>query len=314
MKLHKKELYVRGQALVIVLIVLVVGVIIAMAIVSRSQKNQLKVVEEKKSAEAIQVSDSLVNVSQSLNIEEIRAACASNFNATPSTECCIQSSALGGKFTLLGQTFDYPKCSEQAGGEANSDVKLCFKLESNFDSYQISKDQVLSIPFLSGSTAGACSMNIKATSSGSSNTGLYISKYYADKDANGNVNSFKPYSGDDTSEWLIGTSNSDWQSWKNTYVVSGNGIDIPISPIAGTPTYKIHEVRVRAVGNPVTVQVSPNPAGCVTDTVAMRITASANCGSSYRSVWYYRPIRESANAFFDYVLFNGSGDLKYLEN
>lgn len=76
--LNKKRNF-EGQALAIVLIILVVGVLIALAVVSRSQKNALRLTEEKRSQEAIQVSSSLINASQSLSTAEIQSNCGALF-------------------------------------------------------------------------------------------------------------------------------------------------------------------------------------------------------------------------------------------
>lgn len=217
---------------------------------------------------------------------------------------------MNSKFTGFSTSFDYPKCSQQAGGEEKSDVKVCFKLEENLEGYQIPKDQVLAIPFLSGNYASGCSMNLKVTSNAGSNAGVVVSKYFVQKTLTGGYQptAYKRFDPSDIRGYTFSTGDGNWSNWEQ---YASSGIDVGIAPVSdGGSNYFIHEIRVRAVGGPVTVQATPS---CDIDAIAMRITSSVDCASSFRSEWYYRPIRESAGALFDYVLFNAKGDLKYQE-
>lgn len=301
-----------GQALALVLIVLIVGGIIAMAIISRSQKSQSRTIDERKSTNAVEVSTSIINLTQKLTLTEIedalmRSSCA---GATP---CCIDVASSG-----LFSADQVPSCSQSSGGEQQTDTKICFDRVNEFSNYQLLKDDVLSIP-ISWSSASACSLDFNFSAVGTNQAGVVVNKIMANKTAGGaqfgdlTFLYTKGYEGWDYDRYLV-AGVSDGTVWSNWGAVQTSMSFPLVSRSFNSTTFQPHELRLTAVGGNINVNMSSTPSGCFSDVIFYKVTASANCGGDYRANWYYKPVVPGASPIFDYAIFNGKSSLTYNED
>jgi len=297
--MDKSEKYT-GQALIIVLIVLIVGAIIALALAVRSIKSQQKVIEEERSSESYNIASSLISYSQILTAEDITAAFA-RAECVGQDECCFEGEEIADLTdTTLTESFT---CSQLGGGSSGlTEVKFCLDEVQNFNDLEIPKDKTVSIPILS--SYGGCSLDFSFTPQGSGTGGIMIKRIYAQKDALGIPIEFKDYSSSDITSLQMGT-NTDWDNWQS--YTAGTNYPIDISSAGG---YDLYEIRLTAVGSSMNVTMADS-AACFGDPVYYRVVTSANCSGEFRSLWYYKPVRETGSALFDYTIFNNNGALEF---
>lgn len=307
-----KKVY-SGQALAVVMIVLVISVVLGLAMLSRTLRDTRQVANEKSSAEALELADSVLDTFKGISLDKLDQTCTS-YGGLRSTEGCKVEGATQVKtFMDTAGVSDnaidsFDKCTNE-----NSNIELTAKLASAEDEYELRSDKVRSfIVRQQTPNPSTCQLQLSFEPRGSSFGGVVISKIYArNYDANGIPAEYKTYAFNDIQQYCIHLTGSlcansgvYQDSW--TQVQSGTMITVPL---AASGVYPLDEIRVRSVGGTVSMKASLSNPGCIQKWEMVKLTVGANCSGTYRAKEVQFPQTESALPLFDYVLFNGEGTL-----
>ncbi|HQG57791.1 MAG TPA: hypothetical protein PLX79_02325 [Candidatus Dojkabacteria bacterium] len=290
-----------SQALALVLIIVLICALIALALVSRTLKQNARVAEETLSSGAIEVSDSLVEISKSIEIDDIVDKCP-EFGS--GKECCFA----GGNLTQFdGIDPVIVKESLNCPGETNTTAELCFKQTSDQDGFNISKDETLNLNVKSTVSTPGCTANIKLTPTLQTSSGAIISRFEGGRDVNGEVISVVE-NGPDNIVGLKINGDTNWSgSWISYNQSTGYNLPVVTNSLGTGNTIS---VRIKALGSDMNVKIEST---CIFFDPKVIVVASTNCGGTYRANYYYKDLVPSAPSLFDFVLYNGYGDLTYTE-
>jgi hypothetical protein len=298
----------KSQALAMVLVIVIIGVIVALGLASRTNKNTLRNLDEKKAQDSTEVTNSLIDVSRSITTSEILAKCGAKF--TEKQDCVISlqdGTYTTENFSTLPDISNFPKCSFS---QSSDDVsKLTFSPIYNVEDYTLKKDEVLSFGFLA--TAPSCtSLDFNFTKIGSDAGGIVISKIYATKDPLFEPTGYKTYEPSDELYYFLGSIGTGWTgSW--TSLPTGQWSLLSSNNDFNRLGYPIDTLRIRAVGADMKLNMQVN--NCNMSPFFIKVTASSNCSGTSKSSYYYRPLRNNALPLFDFVLYNKNGDLKFTQ-
>lgn len=299
----RKKTY-SGQILPIVMIILIVGVIIALALMSRTMKGKVRVMDEEHASSAANRVDSIIDSVQTMSRAEVfdELKTSSDWSNPGTLEYCLEAGYSAGtwnddisNFWGGGVGLD----EHEAASTKNTEDKLCFqKVMKTGEPITILKDDIFSIP-VEDSKSG-CSLNL----SFDAGQGVIITKYYANTNSNGTITQIKPYAFADVEGYCLGSSCG--EGWISSGI--GSNIEVSLAPHSNIDLY---EIRVRAVGS--TALLNIDPSGGCGNVLFVRVVASSNVNGNYQSSYYELPMRDSAHSLFDYVLLGGTGQLKYTE-
>jgi hypothetical protein len=308
--MNKVKTY-EGQALAIVMIVLIVAAVIGIAMMSRTISDQQRVVEEKISAEALEVSDSLLDVVRGVSLEEINNACTTlGAGAIDSENGCevenmddflsqanISDSVLDG----------FDSCTTD-----DSLITMDVSLATMEDELEVRDNSVRSFVLAGQSpTDPACTLNMTFEGRGTDNAGVLVSKIYAKDHVDGIPGEYKSYDYDDMQGYCLGVGCPDGVQMSGSWIEQAEDaiLSIPLDDVDANG-FMLDEVRVRPVNGVVAMKSEVVPNGCVLDSQMVKVVVGATCSGSYRAKSIQIPQQEWALPLFDYVLFNGGSVLQ----
>lgn len=320
----------QGQALAIVLIVLVVAVIIGLAILSRTLKDSRRVVNEQESAESIEIADTALDALKDITLEEF-----AEYAEGPGISVCnpggaiqnydffthgceIKSDQMGTFLSHFGAGYDVAGVFNTINSDLQnqciselSGYRLKFEPADAQDEFEIAKDSMFAyVPNGNAPTDPACQVNISASSVGSNNGRLINANVYLQRDAtSGLVSNYKEYEYNDIRGYCFqgGCATNGWSD-------GGSGISVNARVQSGGQDYYINEIRLRALHTTMRVSATTTPSGCVPLGTYMKISAIVNCGDNSRGKEIVVSNDQWAPQIFDYVLFNGDGELRTFDN
>jgi hypothetical protein len=328
-----------GQALAITMVVLVISAILGLSIYSRSMKDQLLTLEERASAEALEVSDLTLErlVSKPIDtvvteITQIGLSEDPDANLVDgivltenSSKSLITQLFRAEDIALIGSTENYPDflfpiCPLDVGG---NEYQVSLKLAE--DNYEIRAGHSWSLPakdILKNKDNCVLDLNIEVA--GDNRAGFVLSKISCDYDPVSGlaIRCDKYEVGSGFSEKYCfsddgATCNNEIRfydeggasNWIKTPPEGGN-ISIPMSD-GNSPS----EVRITAVGGTVNVgyvlrdSVDPTSKACWDGLRMYQLRATANCSGVYRGKEILVPEAKWHDSLFDYVVFNNEGPI-----
>lgn len=337
-----KEKYV-GQALAVVMIVLVVAVIIALAIISRAQSEQHKVTDERSSSESASVAEivlkglgdipvsevasliddeasnpllhALCNPGSIAEYEFLEDGCVLNSTAEVVTfleyldQSSLQSGLLSGIADLVSTELE-----TECGSDESSDVTLSLTLLEEGEKFSIPEGEVFSLVSFDQDPGGACSVNVTAEPGhpGAQAALIHSSIYYL------NGTGYKEYDYSDTKGVCLfdclGVAG--WEPVNPTPL--NNGWDNPGIPATftvpvrkGAPTSYLEGLRLRSINDSVIVSYTTTPSACVELEEIVQARVVVNCAGTSRGRESVFPKANWAPALFDFVLYNGEDALRF---
>ncbi|MHC1716781.1 MAG: hypothetical protein AB9915_02790 [Candidatus Dojkabacteria bacterium] len=318
--MKEKKKY-KAQALAISMVVLVVSSIIAISVYSRILKDKGLSVEERASAEALEVSDLLLDKLTTLPINTIITAVESvtegafpypggvqlKENNTGGNQITQLLTELGINYTLNDIGF----CKPVDGNEYIVTIK-----EADADTpYKIRAGQVWSLPVDGKAFTEECSLALKVKK-GDTNSGFLMSSTYAKYDTTNKITEYKPYTSEDTESYCFSddtttcnnTNFKDPDNWEK--YTPGDTLTLPLLSPASPDEYKLVEISVKAIGGKVGITYTMGTENsCIEGFRMIQLRASAYCNSVYRGKEVLIPEKKWSNALFDYVVFNGEGSM-----
>jgi len=304
-----------GQALAMVLIVLVVAVVIGVSMLSRTLRDSKRVTDEKSSAEALEFADSILDVVKGTSVSSLVEVCDREDygEGIDSDDGCSVTGVNSVKefMTLAGLDSDsldvFDSCSS-----ASSELSLNLSLTDKDDEYEIRDGDVRSFVIKGQSPDPVtCTLDLEFEPRDSEFAGVVISKVYAKDYTEEIPGDYKEYSYDDNLQYCIYGEDSDCsesESMDENWipVLSGQNLSIPLSSVSG---YSLDEIRVKSLGGVVAIRSSLSDAGCVSNTEMLKVVAASNCVGTYRAKEVIVPLEEWGAPIFDYVMYNGAGGL-----
>lgn len=317
-----------GQALAIVLVLLVVGSIIGLALYARSLKDTGRVTQEKGSAEANELAETIIGILSTTDYQKIMQTCRDgevDYLADP--DGCKPSgdtlqdvenflnevgAATDGSIlnNFVGTDATTPKCE-------SADLSLSYATQD--DKIPVQKDQAVSI-FVPGINWAACSItfNMEPTSP---NVGFLMSRNYATVDANGKVTSFLPYnpanvesfcfSADGSSCENLNFLGSSWLPYIYGTEAGNTRLTFPSGLYATTISAKpIYEVRFRSINGDSNLSWTTS-GDCSGLSNFIISEVGSTCQGEYVGKTFLIPPSPSAPPIFDYTIFNGKGVLEH---
>lgn len=326
--MRKKQKQYKAQALAIAMVVLVVSAIIGISIYSRTLKDRILTMGERASAEALEVSDLIIDYITKVQVENLIQSIgtgeAYNYDEgvtlkENSTEKEI--SALVSVLGLSENPFAGLNFCELSSGNGNEYYLNVKRADAN-TFFEIRAGQVISIPIkgdILSSGGNPCEARIRVAVRGDSTAGFSLLKTYA-KYTDGRPTEFKSYELDDEQQYCFSSDNSgdlnagtcnnpNFQGTGWLKFADNNSQTIWIEDLNETTPdgYTLDEVRIRAIGS--TIGVSFTNTNCISDFEMMEINAAANCNGVFRGKQILLPEKEWGGPLFDYIIFNGAGSL-----
>lgn len=329
MILNKDKKY-EAQALAIAMVILVVSSLIGVSIYSRSMKDKGLVLEERASAEALEVSDLILDKltiypiktiidaiveSESLSVFDYERGIVlkdNNSGDSGITSLLQQLGALEYN-TSLSALID-PLCPVSLGA---NEYQLTLKETDESTYYEIKPGSVWSLPVKNFVTGNSCFLNLKLAVRGDSRSGFVLTYIYCRYDESGNVVDCKEYSREDMLNYCfsddgVTCNNSNFldDNWiKYNYNDNSTIGAINLPPAPGVPGESVlSEVRIKAVFGTIGISYTL-PSECITGLRMYQLRATANCSGVYRGKEIIIPEAKWHNTLFDYVLFNGEGSI-----
>lgn len=298
----------KGQALAISMIVLVVCAILGVSIYSRVVKDRTLVLNEKVSAEALEIADSILDslstVPASTLLDQIGEDESMEVKGWSSVNTFLDGLGLSNSI----QNLDVCK-------QDNSSVDILIEKAGIEDLIETRPEEAKSFRIEGTSVASPCTLRVHLESRGTVNSGVVVKKIYA-KNYETEVE-YKIYEEEDItsycfSEDLIHCNSSSFSPDANwTKITDGRVLDIDLTEVKDG--YSLDEVRIIPVGGVVGIATELDPVSCIEDDElgAVRIVANVTCQDIYRAKEVFVP-EENATSFssmFDHTIYNNIGIL-----
>lgn len=317
--MRKKNFY-EAQALAITMVVLVVSSIIGLSIYSRSLRDKELSLDERASAEALEISDLMIEKLAELPINTVLNAVTSLGKTIvyPNGVQLEQSSTL----TEVSDLFNSPLigytgfiegigfCKPEEGNK----YEISLKEADETSPYEVTAGQIWSLP-LDDSTFTDCTLNLHI-SKGDSRSGFSVTKIYGKNyDESGLAGEYKEYETDDVSTYCFsdnGSSCNNTENFLDNWNKYTPSTALPIDLTETKDGYKLDEVTVKAIGGNIGVYYTMNMSNgnsCIEGFRMIELRAAAYCDGIYRGKDILIPQNEWHSSIFDYVLFNGEGSL-----
>jgi len=310
-----------GQALPIVIIFLFVAMILAVFLYSRSLRVRMRTTEEKRSEEAEQSVDSMIALLQAYSREQIISMVETRFVANPSCwnnldGCCLNKTESADDIKLFFTDVGISLEDYTARDASNTLTQLCFDKEFDFpEGVTIPQDQVLSL--MVADINPSCTYNFEF-----SGNGVVVHKIYAQRDAVGNVTAIMPYQTNSDSAnrirddmfgiCLLGADCSASGYSGDAWEVSTTHSINMTSLVVGSETYHPHEIRLIASPGPIIAKMTKSGASCDAP-LFLNIVPKATQSGNFKGASLKIPLYTPAHGIFDYVLYNGTGRLRYVD-
>jgi len=311
----------KAQALAISMVVLVVSSIIAISVYSRIIKDQGLSVEERASAEALEVSDLLLDKLNVTTVDKIVSGVETvteapfDYSAGVSLEENNNGqSRISELLTELGINYnlnDMGFCKISDGNQYVVSIK-----EADQDTpYEIRAGQVWSLPTNGKDFNEDCSLSLKITK-GDTNAGFLLSRTYAKYNSSGDATEYKEYDYDDMITYCFSDNGSECNS--SNFLDTGNWqkytagaiINVPLTATSAPTGYELSDIRIKAIGGNIGVGYTMGANNsCIDGFRMIQLRAAAYCNGIYRGKEILIPEKKWSNVLFDYVLFNGEGSM-----
>lgn len=324
----KTEKY-EGQALAITMVVLVVSALIGLSIYSRSMKDKILTMEERASAEALEISDGVLEKLLLHPINDVAEEIVKIEEALEGDQNLDDGIVLienkeEGRITELFRELGIISQSSSVGALLSP---LCpiGDSEAGANEYQLTiktADENTWIEIQSGMTWGLpagnllkikenCELQLKVDQAGASTAGFIITKIYCNYDANDNPIYCEEYDVEKGFEKhcfaekdQITCNNANFGGAWEVFEYGSGGDTIPIDMSgAEAPT----EVRVVPVGGGIRLSYSFNDNNCLEGLRIYQLRVTANCSGVYRGKELLVPERKWHDSLFNYVIFNNEG-------
>ncbi len=295
MNIMKNKKTYSGQALAIIMVVLVISSIIGFSIFTRSLRDKRSTVQERYSAEALEVNDNILDyILQNTNEGEIPDLVIDQEYA----------SEVGGEYDIEN-IFDSTKLTVCSLDGTNNKYTVKLFYGDNDTVYQVEPGQAFSFVVPEKEAVpDACVINVKFQPEDiPANTGFTINKIYRTSPTGATI---KDYDYSDAETYCLSTNCTNFEkNPKNSNDVRWNPATT-LEILAGG--VNLDRAQLIAINSRIRFTYEPTAAcGDLFKTLILR--SSATCNGVFRSKEAIIPVHRAHFSIFNYVLFNGSGEM-----
>jgi len=305
-----------GQALAIVLVLLLAGSIVGFAIYSRMIRESERVVDERYSTEANELTETIIGLMSTLEYDQVR-----NDEVLELLECDDESILSDGtcrKHNLeiselteiinsmgIDEEIDFSEFEQEMIDSACLAELSISGLDKGFT---IQQDEAHSI-FLNRVNWGPADcqqVTFNMTPHGAS--GFIMSAFYGEYE-NGDLVSYKPYEFNDIVGFKYGAGGNNWQGYSSgEHLTFGLGADYPAEKSLDGKTYQLYEIRFKSLSDSSYLELNTSGKCNLGDNLLVEI--GATCGNKYAGKSFVLPEASFAPSMFDYVYFQGKGGIE----
>lgn len=316
--------YYKAQALAIIMVILIISSMIGFAVFSRSQKSKSMAIQERNSAEAYQVSDMILDNLLLSTLEQwlekgmlgktyVETYYQAGQGINPPEEeygqLVFQTNAqMGIEAGYESGDRDITELTAQLGHPLNlQNLDICPLIEGLDNKYTLSLTRVRPnevITIKPGQTFSfvlpekdiGCSLFITVEEPIHNDAGLMVNTIY--KEGEG----VREYNYDHTTSYRFGSNpnfTGNWQlfdKWISIYLYRQNILAVGLTAINNEVNFS-YELAEPLIG-----KTCP-------DFDIYKLQASATCGGTYRAKEVIIPAERYTHSIFNYVFFNGNGNI-----
>lgn len=293
----------KAQALAIIMVILVIASIIGFSVFSRQITQKRSIVEERNSAEALEVADIILDnflLSKSKDWIDL----GMDRKVDGYTESAT-SSEITDLSQVLGNEIDFQTLSICPLGEGSPNVYTLSLSRTNEDTiFYLRPGETFVFPIKGEKFGVNCSIHIDFPAP-PENGGFTVDRIYTISAISGDI---LEYNYENTLNHCFGTSfcnNSNFTG--NGWTVFNIGETLTV-PIPSTTPF-LDKIQLTAIGNTELGFKFSMGVSCEKEIQHWQLRASATCGGSYRAKEVIIPEVGVSYSIFNYVLFNGEGNL-----
>lgn len=290
MNIMKNKKTYSGQALAIIMVVIVVCSIIGFSMFSRSLRDKRSTVQERYSAEALEVND---------NILDSFLQIADDQDLKDILDIDKEYSNYDIDYFLNGFNDTLNTCKVEPSNNNKYTMKLFYGESDTI--YQVEPGQAFSFVVPEGETIpNECLINVKFQSEDiPANTGFMKNMIFRTVPTETTI---KTYDYPDAETYCLSTYCPNYQrfpsysTWNpnTTFQIGAGGVNLD-------------RAQIIAINN--RIRLSYEPVGCGDYFKTLILRASATCNGVFRSKEAVIPVHKAHFSIFNYVLFNGNGEM-----
>lgn len=320
--MNKRMKKYSGQAIAIVMVVLVVATVIGASLYSRMVRNRGEIVETRESQRALEQADTILDAFISSDLVALQDKISTVLGSDSDGDGCVSFSSLSNLRGFLESvnpgvfddiSYSAAWCDEGQDSASSLQGKICYADASSSIEYDVG--EVMAINLSDVTLAGSCTARLYFTGAGSVDDYLFtVKKVYVDK-ATGNVQPYRlnPASNiDDMRLYCLNSGGTDTcddavapRASIEDNLAFGEYIDINLNET------NLYEVRVIPLRGKLGVAMVPVGAGCGNILNNYEISAKVNCKGDAREKQVVIPNQNNMGypAIFDYTIYNANGTL-----
>jgi hypothetical protein len=304
----------KAQSLAIVLVLLILGAIIGFALYARSVREAERVVDEKSAAEANELTETIMGLIGMSDYERIKSEPVLSIlecleDDLSSTGCRKTGLTLTEVAELLEAMevtevdfSGFSADSEQSEDFCTTEIAMRFGMQD--DEVTVEKDDTYSI-FFAGIDWNNCDVDFKLSRNGVAN-GFVMSTFYGTHNPETlRILEYKPYDHEDIQGFYYGSGGDNWQGYQSSI----DKLSFPSVYPGLKDGYALHEIRFKSLGDSSNLRWEVSGSGCVVKSYLV-MEVGSTCQGKYVGKRFLVPSEVFAASIFDYVLFNGEGELK----
>ena len=294
-----------GQSLAIVFAILIIASVIGFALYARMARDSERVVDERASIEANELSETVVGLISTSDYDSLQSDCV--FEILGCERGDLRGDGCRMSNLNLSDLEEFLRCLGIEGidlsdfdfDEGYCSVELAMRYLRSDEGIDIPKDYAHSF-FLYRVDWDSCDrVNFQMNNEGAK--GFVMSSFYGNVDG-GEVTSLRMYEMDDVEGFLYSGSGSNWSSY-----TSGSSLSFPSDYPASKDGYGVYEVRFKSLGGVSNLTWSTSGNCDMRDALSFEV--GATCGGQYIGKTFVVPGDMFTHPVFDYVFYGGEGNL-----
>ncbi len=296
-----------GQALAIVLVLLLVGSIIGFALYARTIREAERTVGERAAAESNELVETTIGLVSTSEYQQLKVGFIDFVGDCEEDNFLDQGCRENNMNVERVETFfeEYLLLDNADLSKFDRDLdtdycltEMALKYITPSDDVIIQQDDAFGFFLHKADWDAGCEVSFVMSNGDAS--GFTLSEFYAEHDSDDNVLSYKNYKHDDIKGYLYSGSGENWSSPPSSFVYKSSN--------ASKEGNFLHELRFKSLGGWSRLSWDIADSCDLEDYFLMEV--GSTCGGKYVGKNFIVPADLFAPPIFDYVLFNGVGEIK----
>jgi hypothetical protein len=307
----------KSQSLAIILVSLVVGSLVAFALYARIAREADRAVSEKAASEANELTETIIGLVSTTDYDDIKKAEVLDVlypsSESPCTEEALYSGGCRRSNITLVELNDFAKALGLENVDLTSfdfddgvegdycSVEIAMRYNSPEDAITIEPDDAYSV-FLNRVDWDSCDSIDFYMEDNDSSEGFVMSAFYGNDDEDGNFVEYKEYEQSDIHGFLYSGSEENWIDYNPPLTFPS------LDYLVTKDNFPLYELRFKSLGG--TSDLSWVVSGDCEIKNYIIMEVGSTCGDKYVGKDLVLHGAVFSPPIFDYVLFNGFGELK----